>query len=167
MRPPETGASVLFPVLFFPCFRSCYSPVQRSRLFLRDFNSFSCIRRTSAPCKSPVFYRGRVSRVWTGLDLSVALHLIGAASRPKAQCRQGHRRCRGILALFCSAAKTVASSSILQALSVEGQILHRVASLRRRNSSPPGFFIAFIVLRIVFSLIHIVLAPTGFLLLAQ
>jgi hypothetical protein len=39
-----------------PVFRSCYSPVQRSRLFLRYFNGLSRILRTSAPCKSPVFF---------------------------------------------------------------------------------------------------------------
>jgi hypothetical protein len=60
--PLETGAIVqfialffLFPVLFFLFFHSCYSPVQRSHLSLRYFNDFCCIRRTSAPCKSPVF----------------------------------------------------------------------------------------------------------------
>ena len=47
---------LLFPVLFFSCFRSCYSPVRRARLFLSYFKAFSCIRRTSAPCKSPVFF---------------------------------------------------------------------------------------------------------------
>jgi hypothetical protein len=45
---------VSFPVL--PVFRPCYSPVPRARLFLRHFNGFSCIRRVSTPCKSPVFF---------------------------------------------------------------------------------------------------------------
>jgi hypothetical protein len=70
MRLPETDAIVLLMALFFllpllfflffapvlSCFRSCYSPVQRSRFFLRYFNGFSCNRRASAPCRSPVFF---------------------------------------------------------------------------------------------------------------
>jgi len=58
MRPARNRSDrpVNFPVL--PVFRSCYWPVQRSRLFLRCLNGFSCIRRTSAPVNRLYFLRG-------------------------------------------------------------------------------------------------------------
>jgi hypothetical protein len=70
--PPDVSAdAVSLPV--FPVFRACYSPVRRPRLFLRDFNDLSCIWRTSAPCKSPVFF--------CAAFFLAALHRAGSSKR--------------------------------------------------------------------------------------
>jgi hypothetical protein len=61
------------PVL--PVFRPCYSPVPASHLFLRYFNSFSCIRRVSAPCKSPVFCFENFSRAAVAIAYAASTRL--------------------------------------------------------------------------------------------
>ena len=48
---------VPFPRSVLPVFRSCYSPVRGTGVFLRFLNGFCRILRMSAPCKSPVFYK--------------------------------------------------------------------------------------------------------------
>src|SRR3984957_2245338 len=102
------------PVL--SCFPSCYSPVQRRHLFLRYFNGFFCIQRTSVPCKSPVFFE-------SSLKPRSGLHPYGETRNRSAAAESTAPTGTSVgLALFGAHPKTVASNSSLQLL------IYRVSS---------------------------------------